>query len=123
LGATTPTVVVVDLGTNDVVKGVPTATSLAAIDNVIANFPSSCVVVVNVNEQTTAGGYNTAAAHAFNQGLVDRGLRIADWTCALTGHLTAYAASPAQVMPSAGGQTALAGLVSGTVHTCFGSGE
>jgi hypothetical protein len=115
LAASSPNVIV--LGTNDVWKGnVPTDTSLAELDVMLAKFPNLCKVIVNVSEQTTATGYDLAKAHAFNLALPARGY-VADWDGSIAGNLSTYTSAPDYVIPNADGQAALAGNISGGVNS------
>lgn len=123
LAGTTPEAVVVDLGTNDANTGVSSDAMLASLDTIIAEFPSSCVVVVNLNEQSPAATYSVSTAQAFNAGLATRSVRVADWNGVLTGNLATYTSGPNQLYPTADGQAALSQQIGNTVNHCFSSGE
>lgn len=75
-----PDVLVVQLGTNDAIRGVPTSDSLAALDALIGRFPGACVVGLTVTELGDPAGYHRDLAGALNAGIrarVDQVLDVA----------------------------------------------
>jgi hypothetical protein len=121
LAATNPQAVIIDVGTNDASTGASSDTMLAGLDTMIAKFPTSCVVVVNLNTQTTTDpSYSTATAGAYNDGLSSRNVYVADWNDDLAaGNLATYTTAPDQLVPTGDGKAALANDISNGVYRCF----
>jgi hypothetical protein len=123
LAADNPQAVVIDLGTNDAKSGVAASDTLAQLDTMIAKFPSSCIVVVDLNEQATATpSYSVSTAHAYNEGLLSRHVTIADWNGTLMGNLADFTSAPDQLIPAGDGKPALANTITASVTQCFNPG-
>jgi lysophospholipase L1-like esterase len=68
--STSPAVVVFALGTNDAWSAdLSLDAALSAMDEMIARFPDACLAGVEVNEISTATGYQQAEAIAINEAM------------------------------------------------------
>lgn len=90
VAASRPSVLVVNLGSNDVIKGVPPEQSVADMERLLDQFDDlGCLVMVTVNEYmfSYAEGYLTDRAVATNAALADvaarRGAVVVDWNAIL----------------------------------------
>lgn len=119
---------VVELGTNDLVQGVPSGDSQAALDQIIAAYPqASCVHLVTVTERKRSGADAPVwtEAVAYNQALkaragVDPRVRVVDWAAAVDAQ-DGPEGNPLlvdAVHPDADGRGVLAGLVHDSVQSC-----
>jgi lysophospholipase L1-like esterase len=86
----TPGILVVNLGTNDVLRGVPPERSAADLETMLDTFPSAeCVVLISVHEYmfSFTEGFLTERAAATNAALAEvaaeRGVTVVDWTAAI----------------------------------------
>jgi lysophospholipase L1-like esterase len=88
--------VIVNLGTNDVLRGIPTATTVDALSALVGLFPGArCIHLVNVNEhlvEQSSGESRSAAAVELNEGIdrlavSDDRLSVVDWAAATTATL------------------------------------
>ena len=120
LGSTGPQVAVVELGTADVTRGVPVASSLAGLDNILGRFaPPASAVIVTVNEHVSEAGFDPAVAHQLNAGIIARADQVADWSSAVAGNLDLYTVAPDHLVPTPAGQSLLSGLVEDAVSRCL----
>jgi lysophospholipase L1-like esterase len=97
MGAEQPEAVIVNLGTNDVMQGLPPEKSAADLDLLLDQLGDpSCVVLVTVHENivTEQDGVLADRVRATNAALAEvadrRGVRVVDWTA----HLAAAGAVP-----------------------------
>lgn len=119
---TAPSIVVVNLGTNDVASGFTTAQTLSNLANVRAKF-NGCVISVTLTTHVTAtfkpaaadpAAYNAATA-AINAGLPTG--HLIDWNAETTEHPEYL--SPDGVHPSATGMVRYAQLIHDAAVACM----
>jgi phospholipase/lecithinase/hemolysin len=118
LAATGPEQVIINLGTNDALQGVPLDQTMASLKQMVALFPDAkCIHFVTVDEGLDQGGNKpTAAVKAFNKALLayaddlDRG-DVVRWDEIAHGNLREARSDPLTtdgVHPGAEGQRKLA---------------
>jgi hypothetical protein len=79
-GATDPAVMVLNAGTNDVGRGIPTEQLAVSLDQLLANFPNACIVLTTIGEQFSP---DPAPTQALNAAFVERADEIIDWNAAV----------------------------------------
>jgi lysophospholipase L1-like esterase len=114
---TMPDVVVIDLGTNDALKGVTTSRSIDRFDAMLDLFPRAVCILVTVN--TRLGDTDDITrARAINAYIEGTGRPVVDWDGTLAAALADDGSEPMLidlVHPSTHGQAVLAGLIGGAV--------
>lgn len=117
LASYSPTIVVLDIGTNDVLYGTADASSiLAQYQQLVAQFPSSCVVAVNLFEQPSVDQWRSDVASEINASLPSLATVILDWNAAVETDPSLVGAH--DVHPSADGYVRLAQLVKTAADQC-----
>jgi lysophospholipase L1-like esterase len=123
LARTSPDVVVVNLGTNDVWWQLPVEQVVADFQAMLDLFPSACTVGVTVTEHGTPvwtpyrPTYNQALAAEFNVAVRARVDRVADWETAIASDLARYTGDD-RIHPTKRGQRLLAQLIEDAVTAC-----
>jgi hypothetical protein len=117
-GATAPQVVVLEVGTNDVLKGVDPATALANISTLFGDFPGACRVAVNVNLQITDPSFSVPAATTINNGLSARSDFVIDWNGRVAADVNGMTGSDPHIRPTASGQQVLANQIQTAIQRC-----
>lgn len=129
VASTRPEQVIVNVGTNDVLQGWPTASSVTALTRLLDGFRGArCVAVVTVNEQLAdpADAATRDRAVAYNAELrrlaAARGLTVVDWAGAVDAAAAEGPGGEAltvdRVHPSEAGQRVLARLYRDTLDRC-----
>lgn len=93
-GATAPDQVVIALGTNDAGQGRPLVDTQAAVETMLATFPSaSCITVLTPTDATGLANYNEAVGPLIDylRSLpdLDPRVQVADWERVLGEHMSA----------------------------------
>lgn len=117
-----PAVLVLNLGTNDITQGRSIDAALADYDAILARFPDACTVGVTITthgstEPTDPPGpeWSSALAEAFNAAIPARVDAVADWAGALD---PAVDLTPGGIHPTEAGREHLAEVVSQAVDRC-----
>jgi lysophospholipase L1-like esterase len=111
LALTHPEIVVINLGTNDAFKAVPTADSITQLDDMLGMYASSKRVLVDIS--THFGDASCAArAQAFDDHIASLGLPVVDWNAAVADELAAGTPITSDTIhPNDAGQKILADLI------------
>ena len=121
--------VIINLGTNDVLRGIPTGTSMDALRRMIGLFPSArCIHLTNVNTHMVdrdGAPANRAEAEAFDAALdelarSDPRLSVVDWDAAV-GRSIADGGAPLtkdSVHPTTEGNAVLNSLYRAALEAC-----
>jgi lysophospholipase L1-like esterase len=118
-----PSVVVVELGTNDVWSGTPLEEVTRELDAMLAKFPSSCIVVVTLNEAAVDARslvgrlYDNAAAMALNAELRERADEVVEWSQAANADRITYL-DQGTIHPTERGRQLLADLMKAAADRC-----
>jgi lysophospholipase L1-like esterase len=126
--------VIINLGTNDVIQGIPPATSMQVLQQMIGKFPSAkCIHLVNINENMVdqkTGASLQEPAKAFNSaldGVVKSGKRLdlIDWSSVAGDHLNSEkppwsTLTQDSVHPTAEGNKELNNLYRDALSGCSG---
>jgi lysophospholipase L1-like esterase len=129
LGEQAPTQVIVNLGTNDVMKGHDLSQSAADLAEVVAAFPAAtCIHLVTVNEGIELGGRSFADRSAeLNRSIAelaaaDPRIDVVDWSAAVAAYEAGDQADGPiltdTVHPSPRGQLALAARYAEALASC-----
>ena len=132
VAASKPSQVIVNLGTNDVLQGLPVDTSMTAMRQMIDLFPSArCIHLVNVNEHMVVQDTRTsraAQAQRFNAALEDLAagdgrVSIIDWNEVAAGELNDEeppfsSLTEDSIHPTAAGNTQLNELYATALADC-----
>ena len=129
LATSNPEQVVINLGTNDVLKNWPLDKSVSALDRMVKEFSGArCIHLVTINQWITneADPGVRARAIVFNFAVrkiaADQHLDVIDWNAAIEADLKAGSPRGAltsdTIHPNATGQTALAQLYRAALDDC-----
>jgi lysophospholipase L1-like esterase len=129
LAGTHPQQVLIDLGTNDVNHGTPTATTAAALTHMIGMFPDAeCIYLVDINtHMAETGTPSTAAAVAANKVIAelarnDDRIEVIGWNQIVTDDLERHDGTSTllvdTVHPTAEGQAELADAMGDAFDRC-----
>jgi hypothetical protein len=117
-----PDAIVLNLGTYDVLTGVPLPTIGSELATLMAKFPNACVVLTTLNTNVSAAGYSNASAATLNSYLAGAD-RIVEWDAYAAADLDANTVAPDHINITPVGASLLANITSGAVSGCFGGGE
>ncbi|MGZ4786484.1 MAG: SGNH/GDSL hydrolase family protein [Acidimicrobiales bacterium] len=113
-----PEYVVINLGTNDAVKGVSLADAEKGLVDMAAKFPDACIVFATINKNTTIPVYN-AKASALNDWLFANAQHIADWNAVVTaGYMKQKPVVLDGLHPNEDGKAQYAQIISDALDTC-----
>lgn len=121
--ADVPSVVVINLGTNDAWSAVPTTESVAQLDAMLAEFPATCAVLVTVSTRgsptPTRGGlvYSAELANRVNEAVRARADVLVDWSAAIDADPARYLTDDGVHLTEAGNRR-LSELVAEGVASC-----
>ncbi len=119
LGATHPAVAVIEVGTNDAIRGIAAAATISAIDAARDSFAApTCRALVSVNEHVTKVGFDAAAAHQTNLAIAARGDEVVDWNSAIASDVGLYTTAPDHLVPTDAGKALLAELIAQATARC-----
>jgi len=113
-----PEYVLINLGTNDAVKGVPLDVAEKGLVDMAAKFPDACVVFTTINKNTTIPVYN-AKASELNDWLFANAKHIADWNAVVTaGYMNRAPVVLDGLHPNDEGKRQYAEIIQEALDTC-----
>jgi lysophospholipase L1-like esterase len=124
--ASHPDAAVIEFGTNDAGGTSPAVDAIAQMDVMIAKFPSSCVVLVNVGTWFNAPDKRPDVIAALNAAMASRAadapghVLLADYVTTFTGHPELFVGDQAAIHPNSVGNVVLAQLIKDTLDRCPG---
>jgi lysophospholipase L1-like esterase len=113
-----PDYVLINLGTNDAVKGVSLEDAEKGLVDMAAKFPDACIVFTTINKNTTIPVYN-AKASALNDWLFANAEHIADWNAIVTaGYMKQQPVVLDGLHPNEDGKAQYAQIIADALDTC-----
>lgn len=112
-----PEVLVLELGTNDAwLAPLSAEDATAAVETIVGEFPSSCVVAVTITEVSTAKGYDRGEARRINRSVRSVADQIVEWGTESTGRPGLLL--PDGIHPTGQGSEVLAAGIADGVRSC-----
>ena len=117
--------VIINLGTNDALDGVPRRTTVAQLDAMLSGFSGvDCIHLVTVGTQLPASGVDAPAAAAAINEWIRRtaeerdGVDVIDWQGEISGDRAGELLRPDRIHPNERGRTRLVRMMRDAVASC-----